>query len=137
MTTRQDLHIRQGETWTFTWVKKDAHGEVVDLTGYTARCAMARSLNSVADAYLTTGSDSRGGSIVITGGSGTVSLTMSAEQGAALAGLTTVEDRLWGDHGMDPEDVVELRYDLALSSPEGVVTRELEGRVVVYREVTR
>jgi hypothetical protein len=137
VTVRQDLHIRQGATFSFVWTKRDSAGAAVDLTGYTARAAIKRALSSTADAYLSTGSDARGGTIALGGAAGTVTLSMDADQAATLGYLSSVEDRLWQEQGCDAEDHIELRYDLELVSGAGIVTRELEGRAVVYREVTR
>jgi len=134
MALRHDLTINQGATWSFAWTKKDAAGADVTLTGYTARAAFKRDIGADADALLSTASDSRGGSISISGA--TVTLSMTADQTEALGDLNSVEDLLWGAQGADPADRLELVYDLVLTSPGGTVTRELEGRAFVNRGVT-
>lgn len=134
MALRHDLSINQGETWSFAWQKLDATGSPVTLTGYTARAAFKRDIGADADALLSTASDSRGGSISISGS--TVTLSMTADQTEALGDLNSVEDLLWGEQGGDPDDRLEMIYDLVLTSPGGTVTRELEGRAFVKRGVT-
>lgn len=134
MTLRHDLTIRQGETWSFAWTKRDAAGTEVSLSGYTARASFKRNADADADAYLTNDASAQGGSISITGG--TVALAMTAAQTAALGGLRSVEDVLWGAAAVEPADRIELAYDLLLTSPGGTVTRELEGSVFVIRGMT-
>lgn len=113
MTTRQDLIIRQGETWSHTF----ATG--LDLTGYVARMAIRATRNGTAEAYLSTEADALGGSIALFDGAAVLSMT--AEETAAIGGT-------------DEETV--LVYDLELVSGAGAVTRALEGRFVVLGEVT-
>lgn len=137
MTTRQDLNIRQGETWSFVYTKRDSAGAAVDLTGYTARMAIKAGYSGSAAAYLSTGADAAGGTIVLGGAAGTVTLSMTAAQSAALAhGVDSVLNAMLGEC-LEPEgQFVTYRYDLELVSGAGAVTRELEGRVTVQREVT-
>jgi len=134
MTLRHDLTIRQGETWSFAWQKLDAAGAPVTLTGYTARAAFKRDIGADADALLSTASDSRGGSISISGS--TVTLSMTDTQTYALGDLNSVEDLLWGAQGAEPSDQLPMIYDLVLTAPGGTVTRELEGRAFINRGVT-
>ena len=142
MTTRNDLLIRQGETWSWTYTKRDGAGAAVNLTGYTARMAIKVSYSGGAQAYLSSGSDANGGTITLGGALGTVTLAMTATQSATLAGA------VWGWHWMDEagltgetratphEPTVTYLYDLELVSAAGSVTRELEGRCVVHRQIT-
>jgi hypothetical protein len=156
VTTRQDLDIRQGQTWSYVYTKLDDAGEPVDLTGYTARAALRQFIGWALEVYLSTGSDAQGGSIVLGGADGTVTLAMTAEQSAALIstlGAVTADlwreraqggvlgggvDSLWGQMGVrrTVRSTVQLLYDLELVSPSGEVTRELEGHATVHREVT-
>lgn len=151
MTVRNDLHIRQGETWSFIFTKRDGDGAAVDLTGYTARAAFRQFIGGALEAYLSNGGDAIGGSIALGGVDGTVTLSMTAAQSAALlTTLSVVSTELWRSRDSDPRgglggevgacrtapSTVRLRYDLELVSPAGVVTRELEGAAIVYREVT-
>lgn len=137
MTARQDLIVRQGETWSFVWTKRDTAGVAVDLTGYTARMAVKHSYSGSSEAHLSTGDDARGGSISLGGGDGTVTLAMTAAQSAVLAsGVDSVLSALWGEPAETDGPTVVYRYDLELVSGAGAVTRELEGRFIVHREVT-
>jgi len=136
MTARQDLHIRQGETWSHVYTKASA-GAAVDLTGYTARMAIRSCLGGSMEAYLSTGADADGGSIVLGGALGTVTLAMTATQSAALAGsLNDLGALLMQGASADYARTAEYLYDLELISGAGSVVRELEGRVIVHREVT-
>lgn len=138
MTVRHDLHVRQGETFSFVWTKLSA-GSAVDLSGYTARMAIKASLTGSVEAYLSTGADADGGTITLGGALGTVTLAMTAAQTAALAGsLNAVTAELMDGVESRYTDEREVRfvYDLELISGAGVVTRELQGRVTVEREVT-
>lgn len=134
MTTRHDLIIRQGETWSFTWTKKDSAGVAIDITGYTARMAIRDTLAGPLEAYLSSGTDADGGSITLGGAAGTVVLAMTATQSAALAGEVSLASLLEGRGKTTPS--ISFLYDLELVSGAGVVTRELEGRVQVLRQVT-
>jgi hypothetical protein len=129
VTIRQDLIIRQGATWSFLWTKRDAAGAAVDLTGYSARMAVKHGYGGSAAAYLSTGPDAAGGGITLGGAAGTVTLAMTADQSAALGGGLAAADA-------EACRTIELLYDLELVSGAGVVTRELEGQVIVNREVT-
>lgn len=135
MTTRQDLIIRQGETWSFVWTKTSG-GSAVDLTGYTARMTIRDRIKGAQQAYLSSGADADGGSITLGGAQGTVTLAMTATQSAALAGeLSVASSVLLAEHPERDEPEVRYIYDLELVNG-ATVTRELEGRVIVYREVT-
>lgn len=128
MTTRQDLPIRQGETWSHT------HSTGIDLTGYAARMAIRAGFEGSRDAYLSTGSDADGGTITLGGEAGTVVLAMTAAQTAALAGDLTYF--LFVAPEKRAERFVTFLYDLELVSGAGTVLRELQGRVILEREVT-
>ena len=129
MTIRHDITIHQGQTWTFVYTHRIG-GAVVDLTGYSARMAIKADYSAAFLAYLSTGSDADGGSIALGGASGTATLFMTATESSALAGEITM---------MPVEDMATMffKYDLELVSPAGVVTRALEGRLIVQRGVTQ
>lgn len=142
MTTpiRQDLHIYQGATWSYTYSKG------TDLTGYSARMSIKGTYNGVLQAYLSTGSDADNGTVALGGSEGTVVLSMTAEQSAKLAGeLNALTVVLLNDTKplkavYDFIDVTKptakYLYDLELVAPDGTVTRELQGHVIVHREIT-
>lgn len=141
MTVRQDLLIRQGETWSFVWTKRDAAGVVVDLTGYSARMAIRTGYSGSLAAYLSTGPDAAGGLIALGGALGTVTLSLTAAQSGSLASsVEAIYDLIETGAGLSSRQsvkpTVDFIYDLELVSGAGVVTRELEGRACVYREVT-
>jgi hypothetical protein len=109
-----DITIYQGATFTqqFTW--KDQNGTAIDLTGYTARM-MARTAVDNATPFI---SLATGGGIALGGAAGTITLTMSDAQTAALA----------AQYGV---------YDLELIDGSGNVSRLLQGNLFVHKEITR
>ena len=137
MTTRLDLIIRQGETWALGYTKRDSAGAAVDLTGYTARMAIRDRVGGTLQAYLSTGADADGGTITLGGAAGTVALAMTATESSDLASSTVdIEDAMFSYGIKLVEPIVVFVYDLELISAAGAVTRELEGRVEVQRQVT-
>jgi hypothetical protein len=102
--------IQQGATWTRTLTWK-IDGVAVNLTGYTARMQLREAGTLVIE--LTTAN----GRIALGGAAGTITLTITAADTTALNFKTAL-------------------YDLELVSGGGVVTRLLEGRVFLSREVT-
>jgi len=108
--------IKQGATFNtlLTWYSDKARTTLVNLTGYTARMHLRRNVEDAA-AYLTlTTENSR---IVLGGAAGTIQLTVSAADTAALA-------------------VGKYAYDLELVNGS-VVTRLVEGTIDITREITR
>ena len=79
-TARIDWEIAQGATASLnlTWT---VGGTPVDLTGYTARCTVKDTYGGTAWLTLT----SAGGAIVLGGAAGTIVVTATATQTAALA----------------------------------------------------
>lgn len=135
MTTRQDLHINQGETWSFVYTKGGS--SPVDLTGYTARMAIRDRVGGALQAYLSTGSGGLGGTIALGGAAGTITVSMTEAQTKALASsLSTVSVLLAAEDPDYGKKIVEYVYDLEIISGAGVVTRELQGRVFINREIT-
>lgn len=132
---RQDLIVYQGETFSFVWTKRDSSGAAVNLTGYTARMKAKDAYNGATQASLTTEADSPDGTITLGGAAGTVTLAMTAAQTAALASEISVASLMLTSLDQSKPQKAYI-YDLELISGAGVVTRELEGRFVVRREVT-
>lgn len=135
MPVRQDLTIRQGTTWQQVFTKLDADGDPVDLTGYTARMHVAETVGGAQSlAYLSTGADSRGGLIDVSDeGEVTVSMSPTQTRGLVTSSIPAsfrevAEARL-------REATLTVVYALDLETPEGVITREWEGRIIIYREV--
>ena len=134
MAVRQDLHIHQGETWSFPYAWENA-GSPVDLAGYSARMSIRDRIGGSLQAYLSTGADADGGTIVLGGVSGIVTLSMTADETTDLYDPVDLEDLT--KHRREPEErTVKWLYDLEVASAAGVVTRLLHGRILLHREVT-
>lgn len=118
---KHDFTIRQGDTFsrTITWrsgatLAAAQAATPNDLTGYSARMDIrARESSESAALSLTSGSG-----LTLGGAAGTVVITITATQAAALTAGRYV-------------------YDLEVESAGGVVTTLLSGRIVVARERTR
>jgi tRNA threonylcarbamoyladenosine modification (KEOPS) complex Pcc1 subunit len=109
------LTIEQGETFNpiLTW--KDETEALVNLTGYTARMQIRKSVDASAFLLECT---TENGRITLGGALGTIALSVSAADTAALpAGI--------------------FRYDLELISGGGIVTKLMKGDARVIQEVTR
>jgi len=107
--------IDQGANWFVTVVYKDSAGVAIDLTGYTAALQIRDTYaDSTTDLSLTSPS----GGITITGATGTIAITATAVQTAAIAAGTYV-------------------YDLEITSSGGIVTRLIQGKISVSPQVTR
>lgn len=106
--------IDQGADWYLTVTYENPNGTPINLTSYTAALQI-RSLPSDPTAVL---SLSTGSGITITGNTGTVAIRATAAQTMII------------DEG-------NYYYDLEIYAPSGVVTRLVQGQVVVSAEVTR
>lgn len=116
MSGKYNITIEQGATWSQSFQYKDSSGVAIPLTGYTARMQCRATKESASTVInLTT----ENGGITITPATGTVVCTLSATATAALTA---------GELGL---------YDLEIVSTGGVVTRLIEGRITVSREITR
>lgn len=123
-----NMAVDQGATYirTFTWYACSCGCESscgcgtssstpVDLTGFTADMQIRQTVQSATILYQ---ASTTNGAIVLGGALGTITLTIPA---SATTGFT------W-NKGV---------YDLNLTSSGGIVTRLLQGTVVVSPEVTR
>ena len=107
--------IDQGANWFVTFVYKDAAGTPINITGYTAALQIRDTYaDSTTDLSLTSPS----GGITITGATGTIAVTATAVQTAAIAAGNYV-------------------YDLEITSTGGIVTRLVQGKISVSPQVTR
>jgi hypothetical protein len=106
--------IDQGADWYLTVTYENPAGTPINITSYTAALQI-RSLPSDPTTVL---SLSTGSGITITGATGTVEVHATAAQTRAI------------DEGT-------YYYDLEITAPSGVVTRLVQGQVVVSAEVTR
>jgi len=109
-----DFLMPKGSTFsrTLTW---KISGSAVNLTDYTARMQARASVTSATVVLDLTTANSK---IVLGGTAGTITLTLSAADTAAVTQSS-------------------LAYDLELVSAGGVVTRLVEGQIVLTPEVTR
>lgn len=115
MSNVYDLSIDQGATFQLLITWNDPSGNPIDLTGYTARMQIRPEVtSSTVILEMTT----ENGGITLGGVAGTISLTKSATDTAAVT----------ADSGV---------YDLELATADGIVTRLIQGSVVFNPEVTR
>jgi hypothetical protein len=112
--TTYDLLIEQGATYSQSITYKD-NGVAVNLTGYTARMQVRATLEAASALIELTTANRR---IALGGTAGTITLTISATDTAALTSGRGV-------------------YDLELVSGSGIVTRLLQGVCTISRNVTR
>lgn len=110
-----DFEIEQGTTLLKPIVWKDSAGTAVNLTGYSAKMQIRKSVSSddVLLELSTTNSK-----LSITPLTGTITLIFSAATTAAI-------------------DWSRGKYDLELTSGDGTVTRLIEGEITVSKEITR
>lgn len=108
-----DITIEQGATFTLSATWKDSAGVPVNLTGYSARMQV-RSTYENEDVLVSLTSPTN---ITLGGALGTILATISATDTQKLS-------------------IQEGVYDLELEL-SGVVTRLLQGRATISREVTR
>ena len=112
---QHDLCIPQGATFSRV-IRYKADGANVDLSGYSARMHIRpTAASNTLTLALTTGQDGR---ITLGGSAGTITLSISATDTAAITAGRYV-------------------YDLELISAGGIVTRLLQGVVTVSANVTR
>ena len=112
--TTYDILIEQGATYSQVVTYKES-GVAVNLTGYTARMQVRSTLESASTVVELTTANGR---IALGGAAGTITLTISATDSAALTAGRGV-------------------YDLELISGSGIVTRLLQGVATISRNVTR
>lgn len=110
-----DIYIEQGATYNQPLVWNDSNGSPVNLTGYTARMQIRKTISSV-DPIITLTTEN--GRITLGGSNGTITLLISAADTALLSVCSGV-------------------YDLEVISQTGIVTRLLQGGVSIDKEVTR
>lgn len=111
---QHDLCIPAGASFSRV-IRYKADGANVNLTGYTARMQIRP---TAASATTTLSLTTENGRIALGGAAGTITLTISATDSAAIAAGRYV-------------------YDLELVSAGGIVTRLLQGIVTVSANVTR
>lgn len=106
--------IDQGSVWNMTIVYQDPNGTPMNLTGFTAAMQLRQNYNSATpDLTLTTSN----GGLTITGATGTIQVTATAEQTGLLESGFYV-------------------YDLELTSGSNI-SRLIQGQITVAEQVTR
>lgn len=119
-----NITAEQGATFSKVLTLSDSNENLINLNGYTARMHVRASYAAtVALAELTT----ENGGITLGGVAGTITLLISA---ATMAGISVVDTP-----GTPPTRVAV--YDLEIIDGSGVVTRLLQGKFTITREVTR
>ena len=114
MAVQYIVEIDQGADWFFNVTYEQPAGTPVNITSYTAALQL-RSLPETPTAVL---SLTTGSGITITGPSGLVAVHATAAQTGAI---------ISGDY----------YYDLEITSPQGIVTRLVQGQALVDPQVTR
>ena len=109
-----DITAEQGAAFAMRATYKDSNAAAVDLTGYTARMQVRKSVASATVILELTTSNSR---ITLGGSAGTVDLAVTAADMAAISAGVYV-------------------YDLELVN-DSAVTRLIQGAFTVSAEVTR
>lgn len=109
-----DITAEQGATFARTVTWRDALAVPITLVGYTARMQVRKSLD--ADSAVLTLTSVAG--ITLGGAAGTIALEVAAAKMSQILAGT-------------------YYYDLELTSSTGKVTRLLQGKFTVTREVTR
>ncbi len=141
--TETNLIMKLGVDWTRVLSYKQADGQPVNLTGYTARMQVrSHPSSNIAILDLTT----QNGGIAIDGPTGVITLTVTHAQltegptglhlGTITAPPTLLSEDL--DNGIKYSGTGKIAlYDLDLISPGGIITKLLTGKVCFDPSVTR
>lgn len=114
MADKHNISIDKGATFQMAVTWQDENAAAINLTGYTARMQIRKSINDKSPVISLTSSSG----ITITAISGLLEVLISATDTSAI----TIENGV---------------YDLEVESGAGIVTRLLEGLVTFNSEVTR
>lgn len=113
MADTYDIEIDAGATFQLQVLWKDSDGDLINLTGYSARMHIRRTVEAEdIDVELASGSG-----ITLGGTAGTIDIEIDDATTSGLSGSYV--------------------YDLELESGSGVVDRVIQGAVTVNPEVTR
>lgn len=110
-----DLFIEQGANYRQVFRWKDSNDDPIDLTSYSARMHIRRTIDSKEPVLELTTDNGR---ITLGGVQGTITLELTADETEGIQVTAGV-------------------YDLELIAPDDFVTRILKGSVTIDREVTR
>jgi hypothetical protein len=112
---RDDITVPQGAAWTRTWAITDAQGAPLNVDGWSVRAQIRYSHNDLVFFEWNTAGGVRIG-------------TVSASGTEVTVRLSGVESSAW--------KFVEAVYDVVLSSPGGVATRIVEGKLALSPSIT-
>ncbi len=128
MAAIQNLDVDQGSYWSQSLLWKDAEGEVVDLTGYTARMAVRRELPDADPAVITLTTENSRITLGLVedtpGGTPLYNILLEISAADTTTLPTSNEKAVW-------------RYDLEMIPGGGQVHRLIQGKFIVHPEVTR
>lgn len=113
------FRLYQGATFSEPVTLYDGNGQPTDLTGCTARLQARRDISDEPPVFTL---DSATGGIVLGGAAGTITLSLSAAQTAALA--IDWDGEMWV-------------HDVLLTFPDTTVQRTYQGAIFAYPAVTR
>lgn len=119
MAKTYNLEIDAGAHWQSIITWKDSDNAVIPLTGYTAQMMLRRKYDD--EKYLVALSSEADKGLVITEAEGLIEIT-----------ITDTQTSLLYANGLDSGV-----YDLEITSPEGIVTRLIQGTWKVTPNVTR
>lgn len=112
---KKDLTVYQGADYAHQFYYRDAAGNPIVLTGYSARMQIREKITNSATIFEATTATSN---LVIDGSAGKITLTIPDTDSTTWSARKAV-------------------YDLEIVSPAGTVTRIIEGKVRIDPEVTR
>jgi hypothetical protein len=120
MAGKVNFKINQGETFKHTLTWKDSSEVPIDVTGFSARMQVRLKIDAtdVLILFSSEPTDNPDGTITLGGVDGTFSLYLSADFTETITWLAAV-------------------YDLEVVDTLGDVTRLIEGKITVSKEVTR
>ena len=116
MAGKLNLKINQGETFRHGIFWKDAEEVAINITGFTARMHIRERLESATTLMELTTENGR--IVIVNAVEGEIRLYITAADSTLISWAAGV-------------------YDLEMVSPSGEVTRLIEGKVTVSKEVTR
>lgn len=131
MTVRQDIRIRQGETWFYQFMHP---GGPIDLTTYQGRMTIRSTFGRAMEAFLSTGNTEKQGTITFNA-TGMVMLSMTADQTQALLYDVFNLLLLKREDTFKYERWTTMIYDLEIIATDGIVTRLIQGNLHVERGV--
>jgi hypothetical protein len=123
-TSRYNITMDQGSTFSLAVVWNDENDEPVDLTGYSARMHIRQSYSNNT---LIESMTSSNGEITITANTGQVTVTLPATRTASINSTANTSSTPYSSTYV---------YDLEVESSDAVVTKLIWGSVTIYKEVT-